>query len=126
MKNVFLVLMMLLIPWQASAAADHNFMHVMGEQKSEALFIKHFAEHIALIMHHHDGDDGSDMSYDDDSEKSARHFADCDHGANVNVLFPSSQTVAALPIVRIAPATCLYSFDDRNIAPPRRPPRASV
>lgn len=101
-------------------------MHVMGGQQSAASFIKHYTEHIELIMHHHDSDDGSGVSHDDDSEKSARHLADFDHGVNFNVLLPASHAVAALPTVRLAPATCLYSFDDRNTPPPRHPPRASV
>ena len=126
MKNALLVLLMMLLPWQAITAAERNFVHVVDSQQSEASFIKHYTEHVELIMHHHDGDGDEDSGtpHDDDSQQSARHLADFDHGCSFNVLFPAPHAVAVLPAVRIAPAIRPVSFDDRTTVPPRRPPRA--
>lgn len=123
MKNALLVLLMLLLPWQAITAAERNFMHVVDSQQGEAAFVKHYTEHVELIMHHHDGDDDGGASHDDDSQKSVRHLADFDHGFSFNVLFPTDHLVATLPTVRIAPAIRPDTFDDRTTLPPRRPPR---
>lgn len=125
MKNALLILLMLLLPWQANAAAQRNFEHVIRSQHSGDSFIKHYAEHVELVMHHHDSDDDGGLSHDD-AEKSARHLADVDHGFNFNVLFPALHAVATLPTASLARAPCLYRFDDRNTPPPRRPPRALV
>lgn len=126
MKNALLVLLMMLLPWQAITAAERNFDHVVDSQQGEAAFIKHYTEHVELIMHHHDGDgeEDSGVPHDDDSQQSARHLADFDHSCSFNVLFPAPLAVAAFPAVRIAPAICPVSLDDRTTAPPRRPPRA--
>lgn len=127
MKNALLVLLMLLLPWQAITAAERSFVHIMNGKQSEISFVKHFSEHVELIMHHHDDDDDDgDASHNDDTQKSARHLADFDHGLSLNVLFPALHTVAMLPVVRIAPAIWSGIFDDHTTLPPRRPPRALI
>jgi len=127
MKNALLVLLMLLLPWQAITAAERNFVHVMNGKQSEASFVKHFSEHVEMIMHHHDDDDDDgDASHNDDTQKSARHLADFDHGLSLNVLLPAPHMVAMLPAVRIAPAIWSGTFDDHTTLPPRRPPRALI
>jgi len=122
MKNALLILFMLLLPWQTITAAERNFMHVTDSQQSEANFVKHFTEHVDMVMHHHDDDDG--VAHDDDTQKSARHLADFDQGLCFNVLFPAPHAVPMLPVVRIAPVIRPDSFADRTTLPPRRPPRA--
>ena len=100
-------------------------MHILKGKQSEASFVKHFSEHVEMVMHHHDDDDG-DASHDDDTQKSARHLADFDHGLSFNVLFPAPHTVAMLPAVRIAPAIWSGIFEDNTTLPLRRPPRALI
>ncbi len=128
MKNALLILLMLLLPWQTITAAQRNFAHVMDSQQSTASFIKHFSEHVKLVMHHHDSEDdhGSSAAHEDDSEQSARHLVDFDHGFSVNVLFSFGPAVAALPADRIAPVIRPDSFDNHTIRPLRRPPRTLV
>lgn len=130
MKNALLVMLMLLLPWQVITAAEHNFVHIMNGKQSEATFVKHFSEHAEMIMHHHHDDDDDyddgDASHNDDTQKSARHLADFDHGLSLNVLFPALHTVAMLPVVRITPAIWSGTFDDHTTLPPRRPPRALI
>ena len=104
-------------------------MHVMNSKQSEASFVKHFSEHVEMIMHHHDDEDGDhdgEASHNDDTQKSARHLADFDHGLSFYVLFPAPHAVTMLPTVRIAPATWSSTFDDHTTLPPRRPPRALI
>jgi hypothetical protein len=125
MKNALLVLLMLLLPWQAITAAERNFVHVMNGKQSEASFVKHYGEHVEMTMHHHD-DDVGDPSQNDDMQKSARHLADFGQGLSLNVLFPAPHAVAMLPAVRIAPAIWSDTFDDHTTVPPRRPPRTLI
>ena len=67
MKNAVLIMLMLLLPWRTITAAERNFMHVMDSQQSTASFIKHYSEHVELVMHHHDGEDDDGAAPDDDS-----------------------------------------------------------
>lgn len=129
MKNALLILLMLLLPWQAISAAERSLTHVLGSQQSTASFIEHFTHHLKLVMHHHDsGDDndgdGGGPMHDDDSRQSARHLVDFDHGFSASVLFATPVGVAVLPEIRIAPVIPPDSFDDRTTLPLRRPPRA--
>jgi len=123
MKNALLILFMLLLPWQTITAAERNFEHVTGSQQNVAYFVKHFTEHAELVMHHHDDDEPDGVAHDDDTQKSARHLADFDHGLAFNVLFPAPHTVVILPTARVAPTIRPDTFDDRTTLPPRRPPR---
>ncbi len=129
MKNALLVLFMLLLPWQAITAAERNFVHIMNGKQSEVSFVKHFSEHVEMIMHHHDDDaddDDGEVSHNDGTQISARHLADFDHALSLNVLFPALHSIAMLPIVRIAPTVWSGTFDDHTTLPPRRPPRALI
>ena len=128
MKNVLLILFMLLLPWQSISAAQRNLTHVADGHQSTAAFIKHYSEHVDLVMHHHhdDGDEDAGPSHEDDSRQSARHLADFDHGFSMNVLFPVQHAVFALSAVRIAPVIRPDSFDDHTTLPLRRPPRTLI
>ncbi|MBC7685280.1 MAG: hypothetical protein H7176_08630 [Bdellovibrionales bacterium] len=126
MKNALLVLLMLLLPWQTISAAESNFTHIVNSQQETATFIKHFTEHVRLVMHHHDGADNDGPPHDDDSRQSARHLADFDHGFSVNVLFANPLVVSAPPDVCAAPVIRPDSFDDRTTLPLRRPPRSLI
>ena len=123
MINALLILLMLLLPVQTISAAQRHFTHIVGSQQSTASFIKHYGEHVELIMHHHDDGGDRGASHNDDSQKSARHLVDFDHGFSINVLFPAQLQIAALPVIRIAPVICPDSFDDHTTLPLRRPPR---
>lgn len=126
MKNALLILLMLLLPWQSATAMERNFTHVMDSQQSTASFIKHYSQHVKLVMHHHDGADDRGASHDDDSQQSARHLADFDHGVSFNVLFSAQFAVATVPAIRIAPVIRPDSFDDHTTPPLRRPPRTLI
>lgn len=124
MKNVLLILFMLLLPWQAIAAAERNLAHVTSSKQGQTELIQHFTEHVQLVMHHHDDDGGE--SHDDDKQQSSRHLVDISQGFSINALFPTSHTVLVSPMVRVGHPLPPYSFQTRTILPPLRPPRTLV
>lgn len=134
MKKVLLILLMLILPWQAMAAAERNLTHVLGGQRPE-LVIKHIAEHAAHVLHHHHHDEDDDEDDDnsasttgaphvDHSQKSLHHLADYEQGCNMNILLPALQA-PGLPVTeRIAPLSLPAVFSNRTTIPLLRPPRA--
>lgn len=124
MKNVLLILFMLLLPWQSIAATERNLAHVTSSQQGQVEFTQHFTEHVQLVMHHHDDDGGE--SHDDDKQQSSRHLADNSQGFSMNALFPTSQTVVILPMVRVGHSLPPETFQTRSTLPPLRPPRTLV
>jgi hypothetical protein len=122
MKNPLLILLMLILPWQAMLAAERNFAHMIGSGQSTAYFIQHYTEHTDQILHHHDDDSGP--SHEDDTKASSRHLADADQGFSINVLLPVPAAVTIFPAARIAPEFHPDSFYDRTTLPPLRPPRS--
>lgn len=122
MKNALLILLLLILPWQAITAAERNFAHVIGSGQGEARFVKHFTEHAEQVLHHHDDADGD--SHEDDTQESSRHLADVDHGFSLNVLLPAAHAIASLPSSGSAPVIRPKTFSNRTTVPPLRPPRA--
>lgn len=123
MKNKLLILLMFLLPWQALTAAERHYAHVIGGGQSPALFVQHYTEHVEQILHHHDDDGAGEQSHQDDTQKSARHLADVDHGFSMNILLPVPPVLAWLPDVRVAPVPRANTFYNRTTLPPLRPPR---
>ena len=130
MKKTLLILLILILPLQVLSLAERNFKHIVASQHSTALFIKHYAEHVALVMHHHDDVDENDEGttpHNDESPQSARHIVDFDHGFSINILLATTVYVLTpTPVIRTALVIRSDSFDDRSIPPLRRPPRTLV
>jgi hypothetical protein len=132
MKKVLLILIMLVLPWQAIAAAERNLTHVLGSGSGHEpkFVIKHIAEHADHVLHHHDDDEDEDANdsttHIDSSQKSFQHLADFEQGCSMNMLLPALHE-PGLPVVeRIAPAFRPDVFSDRTTIPLLRPPRALV
>ncbi len=129
MKKAILTLLLMVLPWQAIAAAERNFTHVLGSGKSQNLqfILKHMAEHADHILHHHDddADEGDDSNtHVDDSLKSIQHLADYDQAGSLNVLLfipelPDGTLLSPIPSV-------IWSdtYSNHTTMPLLRPPRA--
>lgn len=122
-----MIFLLMVLPWQAIAAAERNFTHILGNGKSHdpEFVIKHIAEHANHVLHHHDddADEDDDDTHVDDSLKSVQHLADYDQAGSLNVLFfvprqPDGAFVSPTPSV-----TWSDSFSDRTTIPLLRPPR---
>lgn len=134
MKKALLILLMMLLPWQAYAAMERNLVHVLGDGQAHGLeFVaKHMAEHAAHVLHHHDvhpdddgdGDDADAPSlHQDDSEKSVQHLADYDHGCGLHILMPAYSALPMALAERSAPPIFHDTYSDRTTLPLLRPPR---
>ena len=128
MKKALLILLMMLLPWQAYAAMERNLVHVLGDGQPHAMaFVaKHMAEHAAHVLHHHDddGDDGDAPSlHQDDSQKSVQHLADFDHGCGLHILMPAYGALPMALAERSAPPVFHDTYSDRTTLPLLRPPR---
>lgn len=120
MKKLFLLLLMLAIPWQAFAAVERNLTHVLGSTTGMGYVIKHIAEHADHVLHHHDNDNHNDNDGDDigtqidNSEKSFQHLADFEHGNHVNIVLPVIYLPSLPAAARVAPAFRHDVFSDRT------------
>lgn len=130
MKAFLVILLMLVLPLQAIAAAERNLTHVLGNASAQGLaFVaQHMAEHAENVLHHHDDDDdddaGSGGTHVDSSQKSIQHLADFEQGCGMNILLLAFST-PSLPVApRVAPAFQPAVFSDRSTIPLLRPPRA--
>ncbi|MBV6323761.1 hypothetical protein [Duganella violaceipulchra] len=128
MKNALLILLMLVLPLQAIAAAERNLTHVLGSGSGQGLaFIaQHMAEHAEHVLHHHDDDDDADDGgiHVDSSHKSIQHLADYEQGCGMNILL-SAFDEPCLPVTpRVVPIFRSDGFSDRTTIPLLRPPRA--
>lgn len=130
MKKFLLILLMLVIPLQAFAAADRNLTHLLGAGSGNGLkFVsEHIAEHAEHIAHHHDDDDDDDDqdagTHVDNSQKSLHHMADFEQGSNINILLPALSELVLQDQLRTLPTFRSDQFSDRTTIPPLRPPRA--
>lgn len=123
--------MMLLLPWQAYAAAERNITHVLGGagHGPEAV-AKHMAEHADHILHHHDDHDDDDDDADgstthvDDSQKSFQHLADFEQGCSMNIIASVAQEPDMPVAMRVAPGVKPDGYSNRTTIPPLPPPRA--
>jgi hypothetical protein len=128
MKKVLLILLMLVLPLQAIAAAQRNLTHVLGSGSAQGLaFVtQHMAEHAEHVLHHHDDDDDDDGggTHVDSSQKSIQHLADYEQGCGMNILL-SAFNEPCLPVApRAAPTFRPAVFSDLSTIPLLRPPRA--
>lgn len=126
MKKVLLILLMLLLPWQAFAAAERNLTHVLGGDglHGQAVVMKHIAEHASHVMHHHD--DVDDDTHEDDSEQSAQHMLDFEQDCGMLVLLSADISTFAFFRARVMPAIKPDAYSGRTTLPLLRPPRLSA
>jgi len=119
-------MLLFLLPWQAIAAAERSFTHVMSSRAGGDLesVIKHMAEHDAHVLHHHDDDDddGGDVHLDN-SEKSIHHLNDYDQGCGLHVLLPAAAPLSVIVQPSLAPDSWPHTFSNRTTLPPLPPPR---
>jgi len=128
MKQALLIILLIVFPWQAIAAAERNLVHVMSGGDLHTMG-KHMAEHAAHVLHHHDDDDDDDdggggAPHVDKSEKSVQHLNDYEHGGSLHVLLPAPPVLSAIALPRCAPVPRPENYSDRTTLPPLPPPRA--
>ena len=129
MKNFLLIILMVLLPMQAIAAAERNFTHVLGSTgQAPELVVSHLSAHADRVMHHHDDHDsdnaGDTSTHIDDSPESYEHISDFEFTCGVHFFLPPA-SISNLPAIdRIAPASRYDVFSDRTTLPLLRPPRA--
>jgi len=129
MKKALLILLVMLLPWQAIAAAERNLVHVMSSGSAHGLeFVaKHMAEHDAHVLHHHDDDENDDgvnsSSHEDNSQKSAQHLADYEHGCTLHILIPACNKLPLAETPSTPPRFAIDTLSNRTTIPLLRPPR---
>lgn len=130
MKKALLIILLIVFPWQAIAAAERSLVHVMSSGTGGDLryMSKHMAEHEARVLHHHDDDDDGDGDGDGDvhvdkSEKSVQHLNDYEHGCGLHVLLPAPPVLSAIALPQFAPISRPENHSDRTTLPPLPPPR---
>lgn len=121
MKNALLIFLMLVLPWQAIAAMESNFAHLLDSAK--VIVIKHIVDDANHALYHHDGGANGDGSHGDNSQKSAQNLADYDHHCNMTVLLTASNKPGVALASGIPPAVWPDIFANRTIIPLLRPPR---
>jgi hypothetical protein len=127
MKKALLIILLIVFPWQAIAAAERNLAHVMSSHTDGDFHYvsKHMAEHDAHVLHHHDDDDDDDGdAHVDKSEKSIQHLNDYEHGGSLHVLLSAPPVLSAIAAPRLVPAHRPERYSDRTTHPPLPPPRA--
>jgi hypothetical protein len=128
MKKMLLIILLIVFPWQAIAAAERNLTHVMSTHTGgDFQYVgKHMAEHDAHVLHHHDHDDDDDDgdAHIDKSEKSIQHLNDYEHGGGLHVLLPAPPLLSAIALPQLPPDSWPESYSDRTTLPPLPPPRA--
>lgn len=129
MKKALLIILLIVFPWQAIAAAERNLTHVMsGHIGADFHRIgQHMADHDAHVLHHHDDDDDDDGDGDahvDKSDKSIQHLNDYEHGGCLHGLLPATPTLSAIAAPRLAPVAWPQRYSNRTTLPPLPPPRA--
>jgi len=125
MKKALLLILLIVLPWQAIAAAERTLTHVMSSQAAGGFeqVGKHLAEHEAHVLHHHEAHDDGD-AHVDQSEKSVQHLNDYEHGCGAALLWPAAPVLSAIALPRLPPIPLPETFSDRSTLPPLPPPRA--
>lgn len=124
MKKALLLILLIVLPWQAIAAAERTLTHVMSSQAGGGFehVGKHLAEHETHVLHHHEDHDDGDPHVDQ-SDKSFQHLNDYEHGCGAAVLLPAAPALSAIAIPRLPPIPWPETFSDRTTLPPLPPPR---
>ncbi|WP_354686780.1 hypothetical protein [Cupriavidus necator] len=115
MSRVIAILLMLVLPLQALAAAQRQLAHSAGFPPD------HLVAHAEHIPHHHD-DDG-EIAFDD-SPASASHQLDFDYGTNFQAALPLMLLPPAGPRTEAEPLFLGARMPDPGRSPPLRPPHA--
>lgn len=124
MKKALLIILLIVFPWQAIAAAERNLVHVLSGGTGGGIHYmsKHMAEHEAHVLHHHDDDDDRD-AHVDKSEKSVQHLNDFEHGSSLHVLLPVLPVLSPIALQRLAPVSRPENYSGPTTLPPLPPPR---
>ncbi|TXI85797.1 MULTISPECIES: hypothetical protein [unclassified Cupriavidus] len=113
MSRIVAILMLLILPLQAFAAAERQLAHLSGDE------MDHVVAHAEHVPHHHD-DDGA--MEEDDSLASATHQLDFDLMSNL----PGTLTSVAVPLLlntsQVAPSFAGSTMPTPACTPPLRPP----
>lgn len=117
MSRVIAILLMLILPLQALAAAQRQLAHWAGFPPD------HMVVHAEHVPHHHE-DDG-EIAFDD-SSASASHQLDFDYSTNFQAALPVTVLPPAVPQTQPAPLFLGGQVPDPGGSPPLRPPHAPV
>jgi hypothetical protein len=125
MTKALLLILLIVLPWQAIAAAERTLAHVMSSQAGSGFeqVGKHLAEHETHVLHHHEDHDDGD-AHVDQSDESVQHLNDYEQGCSAAVLLPAAPVLSAIALPRLPPIPWPESFSDRTTLPPLPPPRA--
>ncbi|AGW95284.1 hypothetical protein N234_35070 [Ralstonia pickettii DTP0602] len=115
MSRVIAILLMLILPLQALAAAQRQLVHSAGFPPD------HMAAHAEHIPHHHD-DDG-EIAFDD-STASASHQLDFDYGTHFQAPLPAGLLLPLSQQTQPEPLFLAGRMPDPRGSPPLRPPHA--
>ncbi|MBY4948124.1 hypothetical protein K6V92_16020 [Cupriavidus respiraculi] len=113
MSRVVAILLMLILPLQAFAAADRQLAHSAGAM------LEHLMAHAEHVPHHHD--DNGDIEHDD-SQSSLSHLLEFDSSANFQGVVATPFLVPVLPHAQPAPGFRHGYVPDPTGSPPLRPP----
>ncbi len=109
------LLLMLILPLQALAAAQRQLAHTAG------LPPDHMAAHAGHIPHHHDED--GEIAFDD-SAASASHQLDFDYGTHFQAPLPAGMVPPLTLQTQREPSFVGSRIPDPGRSPPLRPPHA--
>lgn len=115
MSRVIAILLMLILPLQALAAAQRQLAHSVGFP------VDHMTAHAEQIPHHHD-DDG-EITFDD-STASASHQLEFDYGMHFQAPLPGGLLLTLAQRTQPKPLFLGGRMPDPRGSPPLRPPHA--
>lgn len=121
MSRVIAILLMLILPLQALAAAQRQLAHSAGFPVDLVDLVDHMAAHADHVPHHHD-DDG-DITFDD-SAASASHQLDFDYGMHFQAPLPGGLPLSLAQRTQPKPLFLGGRMPDPRGSPPLRPPHA--
>ncbi|SPS00411.1 conserved exported hypothetical protein [Cupriavidus taiwanensis] len=115
MSRMIALLLMLILPLQALAAAQRQLAHAAGFPPD------HMAAHAEHIPHHHDED--GEIAFDD-STASASHQLDFDYGTHFQAPLPAGMVPPLTLQMQGEPLFLGGRIPDPGCSPPLRPPHA--
>ena len=121
MSRIIAILMMLILPLHALAAAERHFAHASSEASDAVETIEHLAAHAENIPHHHHDEDGTDV---DDDFLSASHQLEFDLLSNLLGALPSMASPLLLDMTHVKPSFAARAVPAVAFGPPLRPPHA--
>lgn len=117
MSRVIAILLMLILPLQALAAAQRQLAHIAGFPPD------HMAAHAEHLPHHHDED--GEIEFDDSTE-SASHELDFDFGTHLQAPLPADVLLPLTQHSHAEPLSFSGGMPDPGRSPPLRPPHTTA